>query len=68
MQLQTGQCGLCAHFGEHNAQHSDLIQIRQSKQVPADYKEECGHPTHSSLNLLVTATSGCNGFTPAATQ
>ena len=65
MKLQDGQCGLCAHFGEHGNKHSDLVQIRQKKEVPPDYKEECGHPSHAPLHLMVTATSGCSGFVPA---
>jgi len=62
MKLNDGQCGLCLHFGEHHAEHADLTQIRRRKEVNEDYKEECGHPTHEPLHLLVTATSGCDGF------
>lgn len=65
MKIQEGQCGLCTHFGEEHPEHNDLVQIRQSREAPADYKEECGHPTHAQLNLLVTATSGCAAFEPA---
>lgn len=66
MEIQTGQCGLCAHFGEHHAQHENLVQIRERREVPPNYKEECGHPHNSDLGLLVTATSSCDGFQPAS--
>jgi hypothetical protein len=66
MQVHDGQCGLCLHFGEHQgAQQPQLIQIRSSKQAPEDLVEECGHPKHASLNLVVTPISGCDGFEPA---
>ncbi len=66
MKIQSGQCGLCTHFGEHRAKHNDLYQIRMTKEAPEEYKEECGHPTHAQLHLLVTATSGCDAFQLAA--
>ncbi len=65
MKINNGQCGLCAHFGEKQPMHQDLYQIRREKDAPEDYKEECGHPTHARLHLLVTATSGCDGFQQA---
>ena len=64
--VHDGQCGLCTHFGEH--QHNDepkLVQIRTSKQAPEDLIEECGHPKHAALHLVVTPISGCEGFQPA---
>lgn len=65
-QIQEGQCGLCAHFAEHQPQEqSRLVQIRISRQAPEDLVEECGHPRHASLHLLVTPISGCQGFEPA---
>ncbi|MCB0322062.1 MAG: hypothetical protein KDD69_00780 [Bdellovibrionales bacterium] len=64
IKVAEGQCGLCAHFGEHRPDDVSLQQIRAQRSVPVDYKEECGHPTHARLHLLVTATSGCDGFTP----
>lgn len=65
-QIQDGQCGLCSHFGEHQPQEqSKLVQIRTSKQAPEDLVEECGHPRHASLHLVVTPMSGCEGFEPA---
>jgi hypothetical protein len=67
LQLQTGQCGLCVHFGEHNATHSEpqLIQIRLKHEAPEDFVEECGHPQHEPLHLMVTPISGCAGFEKA---
>lgn len=65
-QVQDGQCGLCVHFGEHEAQHpQQLVQIRTQKQAPEDIVEECGHPKHAPLHLMVTPISGCEGFQPA---
>lgn len=64
--VHEGQCGLCAHFGEHHDdQKQQLVQIRTSKQAPEDLVEECGHPQHASLHLVVTPVSGCQGFEPA---
>ncbi|HUQ68325.1 MAG TPA: hypothetical protein VM165_02310 [Planctomycetaceae bacterium] len=64
--VQEGQCGLCAHFGEHDQAHQQaLIQIRTSKSAPEDVVEECGHPQHARLHLMVTPISGCQGFEPA---
>lgn len=61
--VQDGQCGLCAHFGEHQPQEQPkLVQIRTSGQAPEDLVEECGHPRHASLHLTVTPISGCQGF------
>lgn len=65
--INDGQCGLCTHFGEHDdSHHQQLVQIRTSKQAPETFTEECGHPRHEPLHLLVTANSGCEGFEPAA--
>ncbi len=65
-QIQLGQCGLCGHFGENNpAEQPKLVQIRSSRQAPEDLVEECGHPRHASLHLVVTPISGCQGFVPA---
>jgi hypothetical protein len=65
--VQDGQCGLCTHFGEHHPQQHQpqLIQIRTSHKAPEDLVEECGHPQHASLHLMVTPISGCQGFEPA---
>ncbi len=64
--IEQGQCGLCKHFGEEHPNEPKLVQIRTSKQAPEDFTEECGHPTHEPLQLVVTATSGCSGFEPVA--
>lgn len=63
--IHDGQCGLCAHFGEHHPDLPQLVQIRTRKSAPEDLVEECGHPKHASLHLMVTPISGCEGFTPA---
>lgn len=66
MEVHSGQCGLCSHFGEHQQQEQPkLVQIRTSHLAPEDLVEECGHPRHSSLHLVVTPMSGCQGFEPA---
>ena len=65
-QVHEGQCGLCAHFGEHDRnEEPKLVQIRTSHQAPEDLIEECGHPQHANLHLVVTPMSGCQGFEPA---
>ncbi|MGB7159736.1 MAG: hypothetical protein WBD40_16845 [Tepidisphaeraceae bacterium] len=69
LQVHDGQCGLCTHYGE--IEHRDeavLVQIRSSKMAPETLVEECGHPKHADLNLLVTPISGCTGFESAAVQ
>jgi hypothetical protein len=64
MQLvQTGQCGVCAHFGEDHPQKEQLVQIRTTKQAPEDYVDTCGK--NEDIHLKVTALSGCDGFEPA---
>lgn len=66
-QVHDGQCGLCAHFGEHHQEEAQkLVQIRSSHQAPEALTEECGHPRHAPLHLMVTPISGCDGFEPAA--
>ena len=44
-QVQNGQCGLCAHFGENHPQDSKIIQIRLKHEAPENLVEECGHPS-----------------------
>ncbi|MDZ4820318.1 MAG: hypothetical protein SGJ20_15230 [Planctomycetota bacterium] len=66
LNVHDGQCGLCLHFGEHEAAAPKLVEIRQSHQAPEDLVEECGHPKNSAIHLVVTPISGCDGFTPAA--
>jgi hypothetical protein len=68
MQVHEGQCGLCMHFGELHQPDEELIQVRVSKQAPEVLVEECGHPKHAELHLMVTPISGCDGFEPAAVQ
>lgn len=64
-QVHFGQCGLCAHFGEHHTAAPQLIEIRTKKSAPEQLVDECGHPRHASLHLKVTPISGCDGFEPA---
>jgi hypothetical protein len=63
--VHDGQCGLCAHFGEEHDSDTKLVQIRNSKEAPETLVEECGHPRHATLHLMVTPISGCDGFVPA---
>ena len=65
LNVHDGQCGLCAHFGEHHQADQKLVQIRVSKQADEKIVEECGHPKHAPLHLMVTPISGCDGFEPA---
>lgn len=64
-QVQEGQCGLCAHFGESHPSEPRLVQIRLKHEAPEDFIDECGHPRHAPLHLRVTPISGCEGFEPA---
>jgi hypothetical protein len=65
-QIHEGQCGMCAHYGEHEmAEQQKLVQIRVRHEAPEQLIEECGHPRHASLHLKVTPISGCDGFEPA---
>jgi len=66
LQIHEGQCGLCAHFGENDVQNQQLIQIRLKHEAPESFREECGHPDHAPLHLVVTPISGCAGFVPAS--
>ena len=65
LHVHDGQCGLCVHFGEHHSNDQEIVQIRIKHEAPETLTEECGHPRHAPLNLVVTATSGCDGFEPA---
>jgi len=73
-QVHDGQCGLCAHFGEHHeGEHEagstqQLAQIRRSHEAPESLVDDCGHPRHASLHLKVTPISGCDGFEPAVPE
>ena len=64
-QVQDGQCGLCAHFGENHPQDTKIIQIRLKHEAPENLVEECGHPSLAPLHLMVTPISGCAGFQAA---
>ena len=66
LQIHEGQCGLCAHFGEHQSDDQPkLIQIRLKHEAPDDLVERCGLPSNAALNLKVTPISGCMGYEPA---
>lgn len=63
LKIHDGQCGLCAHFGEHNpADKPKLVQVRVKGEAPEDMLEPCGHPKNESLHLKVSPISGCDGF------
>ncbi len=64
-QVQEGQCGLCTHFGESHTADQRLVLIRATKEASETLTDECGHPRHAPLNLMVTPISGCDGFEPA---
>lgn len=65
LQVREGQCGLCVHFGEDHGAMPQLVQIRRTRLAPEDLTQECGHPQHAPLHLMVTPISGCQGFEPA---
>jgi hypothetical protein len=65
LQIHTGQCGLCEHFGEEHSKKPELVQIRSSHEAPETLVEDCSHPKHAALKLQVTPISGCDGFKPA---
>ncbi|MEM6312484.1 MAG: hypothetical protein AAF743_00235 [Planctomycetota bacterium] len=66
--IQEGQCGVCSHFGEDQADEPKLVQIRLDKQAPEDLVEPCGHPENRELDLRVTPVSSCSGFEPVETH
>jgi hypothetical protein len=61
-EVHQGQCGLCVHFGEYDADKQKLIQIRTRHEAPEDLIEECGLPRNVALHLKVTPLSGCDNF------
>jgi hypothetical protein len=65
LHVHEGQCGLCTHFGEHHLPDPQVVQVRVSKEAPEELVEECGHPMHEKLHLMVTPISACDGFEPA---
>lgn len=62
--VDNGQCGLCSHFGEQHPKAPQLVQIRMKHEAPENYVDECHHPKHQPLHLMVTPISGCVGFEP----
>jgi len=64
IQVHSGQCGLCVHFGEEHPQQEQLVQIRTKHTAPETFVDECGHPKHAPLHLKVTPISTCDGFEP----
>jgi hypothetical protein len=64
--LNSGQCGLCAHFGEPHPATPILTQIHNTKQASETFLDDCGHPKHAPLHLKVSPMSGCDGFIVAA--
>lgn len=68
LQIQDGQCGLCAHFGKDHSDNPTLVQIRVTRQAPDTLLERCGHPRHAALHLIVTPVSACDGFAPLPAQ
>lgn len=65
LRITDGQCGMCAHYGEHADNTQKLVQIRIAGEAPEDMVEDCGHPRMEPLNLKVSPTSTCAGYTPA---
>ena len=65
LKIQSGQCGMCSHFGEHHTDNQQLVQIRTTHQAPEDFVEECGK--NEDIKLMVTPISGCSGFEPVGT-
>ncbi len=62
LHVNNGQCGLCTHFGEVHPQMDKLVQIRKTHEAPESFVDECDHPKHAALHLMVTPISGCDGF------
>lgn len=66
LQVHSGQCGLCSHFGENDAKNqSTLIQIRLKHEAPDTLVEPCGLPSNKAVDLVVSPIGGCKGFEPA---
>jgi hypothetical protein len=65
LKISDGQCGMCAHFGEHEDAGPKFVQIRVAGEAPADLVASCGHPDLEPLKLRVAPTSGCAGYSPA---
>jgi hypothetical protein len=65
IKVQTGQCGICVHFGEQHKENSELQNIRTTSRASEVYTDECGHPVLAQMRLRVTPISGCKGFEAA---
>lgn len=66
LQVHSGQCGLCTHFGENDPKDQPaLIQIRLKHEAPDTLVESCGLPSNKAVGLVVSPISGCKGFEPA---
>jgi hypothetical protein len=67
LHVNTGQCGLCLHYGETHPidKTPALMQIRTTHEAPETLLDECGHPKHAALHLRVSAISGCDAFEAA---
>ena len=66
--VKDGQCGLCAHFGEHGGREGrapQLLEILATHQASGELVSDCGHPKLHELHLRVTPVSGCDGFAAA---
>ena len=63
--LQPGQCGLCAHFGDnHDPSQPPALQLVTKDEDLVAKVSDCDHPAHAPLHLKVTPVSGCAGFEP----
>jgi hypothetical protein len=69
IEVQSGQCGLCAHFGAGQPEHKlKLAEIRADHKAPEDLVLPCGLEAHAQYNLWVTPRSSCDGFAPSVTE
>jgi len=65
IKVESGQCGVCVHFGERHEETSELQHIRSTARASEVYVDECGHPVLAPMRLRVTPISGCKGFEAA---
>lgn len=65
LQVQDGQCGTCAHFGETHKTTTQLTTIRSKHEAPETFVDDCGHPKNLGLHLRVSSISRCDGFEAA---
>lgn len=66
LNVNSGQCGVCAHFGEHHPNDKKIKEIRKTHKAPEDFVDDCGHPKNKTVHLKVTPVSSCDGFAPAS--